>query len=241
MKKYVQCLSMICCLSLITSTVSASEVERKWGLRYVGSPVVKSVLTSNPSGQSSGRGSSFSILGEYYLPKKWSAEAGYFRTEVKCGYSERTMEGLQLGVKKYFVTPDFFLQPYVTTAMQFNWSSPMKEDYVSWYELHSIVASERYDVSVNLENPRLSFAPGVGAEFYLLSPIAFVARYSFNIGLGSNTNVEVLSPSGQGFRMKDKGMYHNLELGVKITFPFRFTDEDSSSILNAIKQGFGLD
>jgi hypothetical protein len=227
---------------VMASAISAREIERKWGLSYAGSVIAKPVLTSNPSKQSTGRGSSaFSVLGEYYLPGKWSVEAGYYRAEVSYGSGDRTMEGLQSGVRKYFVDPEFFIQPYVTTAIQVNWSDHREvgAGASEYRDIHSGV--KRYEYVWDSKNPRLSLAPGVGAEFYLLSPVAFVVRYSFNIGLSSNTSVEVTPPSGQSYRMKDKGMYHNLELGIKITFPFRFTDEDSSSILNAIKQGFGLD
>lgn len=236
MRRWIQYNGIIGYLFLITNIVSARDIERLWALQYVGSPLVKPVLTSNPSNCSTGRGSSaISVMGEYYLPKKWSVEAGYYRTEVSYGDADRTMEGLQLGARKYLINPDFFIQPYLTTAMQVNWSSPIKEKAERWYEQTNLFGTEHYDIAWNTKNPRVSLAPGVGTEIYLLSPIAFVARYSFNIGLGSRTCVDVTSTSGKSYQMKDKGMYHQLELGVKITFPFRFTDEDGESLLNVLR------
>lgn len=236
MSVWVRYSGMIVCLFWMAGMVSAQDITRSWALRYVGSPLVKPVLTTNPSNYSTGRGSSaFSISGEYYLPKKWSVEAGYYRSEVSYGDADRTMEGLQSGVKKYLVNPDFFIQPYLTTALQVNWSSPLKEEGACWYEHTDFSGTKHYDITWNAKNPRISFAPGVGTEIYLLSPIAFVARYSFNMGLGSKTSVDVTSTSGEAYRIKDKGMYHQLELGVKITFPFRFTDKDGESLLNILQ------
>lgn len=236
MRKWIRWSGVAGCLFCVLSMVSAQDIERLWALRYVGSPVVKPVLTHNPANCSTGGGASaFSILGEYYLPKKWSVEGGYFRTEVSYGDADRTMEGLQLGAKKYLVHPDFFIQPYLTAAMQVNWSSPLKDKGERWYEYTDFRGTTRYDIIWNAKNPRISFAPGIGTEFYLLSPIAFVARYSFNMGLGSKTTVDVTSGSGKGYQMKDKGMYHQLELGLKITFPFRFTDQDGDALLNILR------
>lgn len=227
MKGIVRSLRVMCCLFLITSAVYAQHTERKWAFGYSGTPWLRPVLTSNPMNKSLGRGfRAFSLAGEYYLSQKWSVEAGYFRTEI--GYSRRTMEGLQAGVKKYFVRPDFFIQPYIAGAAQFNWGRHIEGanyDHDAYY----------------VKNPRISFVPGIGTEIYLLSPIALVARYNFNIGINSSTTVDVKPESGEAYILKDKGLFHQLELGVKITFPFRFSDEEGEGLLNVIREGLFLD
>jgi len=229
MTKYIRHISMFFyILFVLVVCVQAQDNERIWSLSYSGSPFIRPLLTSNSSDQSLGRGfRAFTILGEYYLPKKWLAEAGYFRAEINYGDNSRTMEGIQLGVKKYLVKSDFFIQPYLVAATQFNWgrhiekSSYMHDDYLN---------------SQYTKNPVISFVPGVGTEIYLFSPIAIIARYNFNIGFNSKTIIDVRPESDSPYTLKDRGMYHNLELGVKITFPFRFTDNEQQALINGISE-----
>ena len=220
-------LFVICCLFLMTGIMHAQDLDRKWALSYNVSPLVKPVLTNNPTGRSLGRGfEAFTVMGEYYLPEKWTAEAGYFRAEIAYGGHSRTMEGIQLGGKKYFVDPDFFLQPYAAFATQFNWGR-------HYEDFHN---PDGYYNSYLMKNPRLSIVPGVGAEIYMFTPIAFVVRYNFNIGIGSKTIIDTNHTSYESaYLLKDRGMYHNLELGVKITFPMTFTDDDGYTLLTIIR------
>lgn len=229
MVKYVRRLSMFFFILFVLMVyMQAQDNERVWSLSYTGSPFVRPVLTRNLSDHSVGRGfKAFSIIGEYYLPKKWSAEGGYFRTEVSYGGNSRTMEGIQLGIKRYFLNEDFIFKPYVAAATQFNWGRHIEK---------SNVVNNNYLNSQYTRNPVVSFSPVVGAEFYLFSPVAFVIRYSFNMGVNSKTVIDVLPENGSAYSLKDKGMYHNLELGIKITFPFRFSDNEQKALINVLKE-----
>lgn len=90
----------------------------------------------------------------------------------------------------------------------------------------SYTAGHRY------RNPLLSFAPGVGADIYLLSSVALTIRYDFMMGIDSRTTIEDrIQDSPSSFYYHDKGMYHQLGLGVKVTFPFRFSEQDGESLL----------
>lgn len=226
MKIHVRHISLAGCLLLITTIAHAQHDERIWAVSYSGSPLVKQVLTSNPSNHSLGRGfRAFSLMGEYFLPKKWSAEAGYFRTEVSYGGNSRTMEGLQLGMRRYFLPAGFFLQPYVVATTQLNWGRHIEKSYV---------LRENYLNSQYTRNPRISFAPGVGLEFFLFSSIGFIVRYSYNMGFNSKTIIDVRSESGASYSLKDRGLYHQLELGVKVTFPFRITKDEQQALVNGL-------
>ena len=216
------------CMLLISLMIYAGDNERKWALSYMVSPFVRPVLTSNLSDHSIGRGfKAFTILGEYYLPEKWAVEVGYFRTEVSYGDNSRTMEGIQLGMKKYFIKPDFFIQPYVAAATQLNWGRHIEK----LHAMHGNYLNSQYT-----KNPVISLAPGVGAEIYLFSSIAFIARYNFNIGLNSKTTIDVRPETDNPYTLKDRGIYHNLELGIKITFPFRFSDDEQQALINGLKE-----
>lgn len=215
--------TLVGCVLLLTSFthVYAQDNERVWALSYDGSLMVRPVLTS---GHLNGRGlGAFTLMGQYYLPKKWAAEAGYFRTEVYYDGHSRTMEGLQLGMKRYLANPDFFIQPYVMAATQLNWGRHIEQaDF-----LHGDYFYSKY-----VKNPYLSFAPGAGAEIYFFSSIAFVVRYGFHMGIDSKTVIDGRQGNGALYSMMDKGMYHNLELGIKITFPFQFSGEDGWTLFD---------
>jgi hypothetical protein len=168
-------------------------------------------------------------MGEYYLPEKWRLQAGYFRTDIDYGSEKagstyygngnRTMEGFQTGVKKYFLDPGFIIQPYLSGDVQLNWSRHTEH----WDLTYEGVHKRQQTI-----NPRISFVPGAGAELYLFSSIAFTIQYNFNIGLNSSTTLE--TSGGQSYVMKDNGMFHNLELGLKISFPFTVTERDGQTI-----------
>ena len=223
MTRFVRHRLFVGCVLLIASLihVHAQDNERSWALSYNGSLMVRPVLTS---GHLNGRGlGAFTLMGEYYLPKKWAAEAGYFRTEVYYDGHSRSMEGLQLGMKRYFVNPDFPVQPYVMAATQLNWGQHIEQsDFLRGDYFHS-----QYT-----RNPYVSFAPGAGAEIYLFSSIAFVAKYSFHMGIDSKTVIDGRQGNEMPYSMIDRGMYHNLELGIKVTFPFRFSGEDGRALFD---------
>jgi hypothetical protein len=230
MKKQMQkMIALACCMLLTVQLTDAQDIKRKWALSYTGTPWLQPVLTSNPSHKSTGRGfRAFSVTGDYLLPGKWRVEAGYFRSEVSYGDASRTMEGIQAGMKKYFVNPDFFIQPYLAASAGFNWGRHLEgqNEYDAYHRL-------KY-----AKNPYISIAPAVGTEIYLLSPLAFVVRYNLNIGLGSETIIGVKSPPENAYLLKDRGMFHQLELGLKITFPFRITDEEGGALLNIVREFF---
>lgn len=230
MTKHIRHFSLLGCVLLIISVIHvyAQDDKRTWSLSFTGSPFVRPVLTRNLSDHSVGHGfNAFTVTGEYYLPKKWSAEAGYFRTEIDYGGNSRTMEGIQLGIRRYFLDEFFFIKPYVAAVTQFNWGRHIEKSYVLY---------NKYLNSQYTRNPVVIFSPVVGAEVYLFSPVAFVIRYSFNMGIHSKTIIDVLPENRLAYSLQDKGMYQNLELGIKITFPFRFSDDKQRALINVQKE-----
>jgi len=217
---------LLLCGWLFSFAIHAQDYERKWAIKYTGGVLAKPVLTSNPQSISIGNGGEGVFVGgEYYLPRLWGLQAGYFRTEVDYGEFSRTMEGLQLGAKKYFIHPDFIFQPYVSGNVQINWGR------------HTEYAHYIYDAmdrQQSTRNPRLSFVPGVGFDFYLFSSVAFVMEYNFSMGINSKTDIMVKPTHSPHYTLKDKGLHHYLGLGVKITFPFEFSAEDGMNLFNIL-------
>jgi hypothetical protein len=218
------------------------ETDRKWALRYAGDVMIKPVLTSNPSKASTGRGGSgFRLQGELYLPGKWALEAGYFNSDVSYGNASRQMEGLQAGVRKYFLASGLFVQPYVSAAGEINWGRHSEHGTfgggVSYGEtFQGMEKTNGYTGTQSSVNPRLSFVPGVGVELYLFSSVAFTAEYRFNLGIASHTAVETVWNDGRTYALQDRGMHHAVSLGVKVSFPFSFTSDDGTNLLYILSE-----
>ena len=228
------CKWMGCCLlSFLTMQgvqaqfYTGNDVDgARWSLGFTGGVLVRPILSENPQRVSTGNGGeSFGFTGEYFLPKKWAVYGGYERTELDYGYSSRSMEGISLGVKRYFVPDRWFVQPYLAAGWLFNWSDRREENTTG-------ASSGEWSLTVKQTavNPRAVFVPSVGLDFYLFSSVAFVVRYDLGIGLDSHTRIEAIDNRGAKYQLRDKGLYQRLNLGIKVTFPMRFTQQDGFSL-----------
>ena len=101
--------------------IQAQSDESRWAINYttniLASPVPARHSASMPN---KGDFGGFSVMGEYSFAEKWTAELGYFLTEVHYNRQVRTMEGLQGGVKRYFLNEHIFFQPYLAARGQVN-------------------------------------------------------------------------------------------------------------------------
>jgi hypothetical protein len=218
-------------LAVAAGGLRGQESDRRWALRFVGDLLDKPVLTQRPAGASTGNGSSaFALAGEYYLRDKWSLSAGYFRTDVRYGNGNRLMEGARVGARHYFLQPDLFVQPYLSAATELNWGEHTERGTFGgssdWYSY----TGTQYTV-----NPRFSFIPSAGVEIYLLSSVAFTVEYGFNMGIASHTEISVTNSGQSPQVMRDRGMFHSLSIGAKVTFPFTFSDDDGNNLLTLLR------
>jgi opacity protein-like surface antigen len=233
MRKKQYFLLLLCGFLFGPEIVQAQENRRKWALRYSASLFDKPFLTHNPAKASIGDGSSaFAVMGEYYLTDKWSLQAGYFHTDMGYANASRLMEGLRLGGRRYFLHPDFLVQPYLSAVGDVNWGQHVENYTFGGASYQREQKINGYTGVQSTVNPRLSFAPGVGVEIYLFSSVAFLAEYNLNISIASHTSIETLYDDGRAFSIRDKGMSHSLSMGIKITFPFTFTSEDGTNLFS---------
>ncbi|MDR1332660.1 MAG: hypothetical protein LBK07_11225 [Tannerella sp.] len=222
-------LFMIVCMAAICSSLPGQErdaADRRWALHYSGGikPLIRPVQTERPPRYSPGNaGSSLAVTGEYCLPGRWNLLAGYYRTEVQNGYGTRSMEGLRFGAKRYFLPSHTVFQPYLAGMGEWNWGR-----HAEW---RRSVPASGIDAEAYSLNPRLSLIPGAGFELYLLSCLALTAEYGFNIGMASHSNAKI-----SGDVIRDRGMFHSVSLGLKITFPFSLTWEDADNLLYILQE-----
>jgi hypothetical protein len=201
--------------------------RRLYAFTYAGTAIAHPVLTTHTPGYNVGNESEGMLLsGELYLDNRWNVEAGYYRTEVGYGIGDRTMEGLTSRIKKYFVPENIFIQPYLGAGVELNWGDGSEHNNMGFSENGSEPVYHWQETT----NPRISFVPSVGCDLYLFSSLAFVIDYRFSMGVASHTNIysdkmETMKELG------DNGFYHGLNLGVKVSFPFRFTSSDGQSLL----------
>jgi hypothetical protein len=232
---YLCCALLIC---LPCGLRGQANAHRKWALSYSGDVLLKPILTHNPANVSTGQGgSAFMFAGEYYLPDKWSLQIAYFHTDLSYGDGSRLMEGLQLGGRRYFLRPEVFIQPYVSGAGQINWGTRREEGTFGSYLYINGQLVPHYTGVQRSVNPVVSFVPGAGLELRLFSSVDLFIEYNLHLGIGSHTNVETSFPNGNSLVIKDKGAYHSVGLGVRISFPFSFTSDDGMTLGSLI---FGL-
>lgn len=221
------CLLALCPLAGLQAQFYTGDDEgrARWGLEYTGGVMVKPLLQENPQQVSTGRGSWHTVRGEYFLPKKWSIQAGYVKTVLDYGQTDRTMEGISVGARRYFAPDTWIVQPHVGAAWQFNWGDRREERVSGWESGGQSVVVRQTAV-----NPRVAFVPSVGLDVYLFSSVALVVRYELGVGIDSHTRIEANGNDGTSFRLRDKGLYHGLSLGVKLTFPMHFSERDLHSV-----------
>lgn len=209
------------------------DLERRWAVNFQGN-FSWQTITRNETGDSPKTlGAGWRLTMEYYLPhSQFSITGGYDKEELGMFMSDITTElhQLALGGRYYMLKPQSFIQPYVGaeafTHFGATRSSGLNERHQKLGP-KELVWTQQYDI----RNPRFSFAPVVGADIYFFSCIAFEIQYGFRMGTGSHFRVRTERPvGGNVFMTESKGMRHNLTMGVKVTFPFLFTQSDGNSL-----------
>ncbi len=217
-------------ISNLPSAGSASD-ERKWGINVTGG-LTAPLITDNPNNAPVKNFSgdiSFEVAGEYYLPYKWAITGGYYNNTITYNFSEygetaRKESGISLGVKKYFLDGSIPIQPYLATAALFNFDKKNA--------IESLGTSNPNDVA-NFSSKLMNVRLGAGFDVYLISSLALTFDYRFYFSPGGETNITG-TKNDASFTIKDKGMYHNIGIGLKVTLPFKVTSDDYSAIFDSV-------
>lgn len=228
---------LMCILSLSSYAQSNGDVERRWAVNAQGNfnwqVVTKNDYTASP--KQGGVGYNLSL--EYYLPNSpFSLKAGYDSEELAM-FSDNIsarLRQLSLGGRYYFLKPDFYLQPFIGAETYFHFGPLYGNGRMEMHEMlgpKEIVWSQEYDI----RRPRFSFAPVAGLDVYLFSSIAMEVQYGFRMGTGTHFDVRTERPLGKNsYTTRSKGMRHAFSIGLKVTFPFTFTQSDGQTLWNSI-------
>lgn len=85
-----------------------------------------------------------------------------------------------------------------------------------------------------LNRPRLLFAPTVGFDLYIFSSVALTVDYSYNLGINSKNEVYDGETNRSQLITKGNLNHHNLNFGIKITFPFHFNSDDADTLWESL-------
>ena len=179
------------------------------------------------------------VMVEYYLRNPHFSVVGGYNAETMEWYGSDvnvTMHNIALGARYYPLSTACVIQPYAalmtyTNVGQSNDRSTMSNSGGGYsYE-------RRYEIS----SPRVSVAPTVGFDCYIFSSLALEFQYGFPLAIDGKTNVSTTYGGQQtAYRMRSDMHRHNIQIGVKATFPLRFTTEDGNSLFRMIYMALGI-
>ena len=241
-------LSAIALFAGNAATLSAANDEesssRRWAVIAGMNLSCPTTAVNEQSGQYADKAASFgladgNVMVEYYLRNPHFSVVGGYNAETMEWYGsdvDVTMHNIALGARYYPLSTACVIQPYAalmtyTNVGQSNDRSTMSSSGGGYsYE-------RRYEIS----SPRVSVAPTVGFDCYIFSSLALELQYGFPLAIDSKTNVSTTYGGQQtAYRMRSDMHRHNIQIGVKATFPLRFTTEDGNSLFRMIYMALGI-
>lgn len=184
-----------------------------------------------------------SIMLEYYLPNSHFSVVGGYNAEALEWYGSdisAIMRNIALGARYYPLSPSCAIQPYAALMTYTNVGTQNEQSYMSC-NISNMAESYSYERKYNINYPRFSVAPVVGFDCYIFSSLALEFQYGFPLAINGKTSVSTTF-NGQPtiYDMRSNMHRHNIQIGLKATFPFRFTSDDGNTIIKCIEYMLGI-
>lgn len=187
------------------------------------------------TGSTSQTGMVTRLRAEYFVPgTQMGIKAGYEHEELSLlkGDACYDLSELSLGCRWRPAPADWWVQPYLGADVL--WGIDAERGRL---DMGATLGYEQYSYHIHglLRTPRFSAGPVVGADFYLFSSIALQVEYSYRMALASHYHA-VYTDSRQGDATTYHGQPHRhvLSAGLKIDFPFHFTEGDTRGLLKGL-------
>lgn len=241
-------LSAIALFAGNAATLSAANDEESSSPRWA---VIAGMNLSCPttavneqSGQYAGKAASFgsaegNVMVEYYLRNPHFSVVGGYNAETMEWYGsdvDVTMHNIALGARYYPLSTACVIQPYAALMTYTNVGQSNERSTMS-----STGGGYSYERRYEISSPRVSVAPTVGFDCYIFSFLALEFQYGFPLAIDGKTNVSTTYGGQQtAYRMRSDMHRHNIQIGVKATFPLRFTTEDGNSLFRMIYMALGI-
>lgn len=227
------------------SSSAADDAPRRWAVMAgmnVSCPVVASHVTPNGiSDKAASFGSAEpNVMLEYWLPNPhFSIVGGYNRETLEWYGSDvsATMHNIALGARYYPLSTRCALQPYAALMAYANVGKADENSTMSFLSSNG----PSYERNYTLHSPRLSVAPAIGFDCYILSSLAVEFQYAFPLAINGKANITTTYGTETATYPMHSDMHrHNFQIGLKATFPFRLTSKDVNSLFDLIYMALGI-
>lgn len=236
--------ALAACAATAAAGNDTDELQRRWAViagMNLSCPTTASVERSP---RDAGNIAAFAspqcnVLLEYYLPQQhFSLVGGYNAETVQWFGSEvdATMQNIVVGARYYPLSKRFALQPYASLMTYTNVAGRhVRSSMSGWNDDGS------YERNSTISLPRVSVAPAVGVDCYIFSSLALEFQYGFPLAIDGKAHVATTcNGSPDVYRMRSNMHRHNIQIGLKATFPFRFTSADGNSLFTLIEMALGI-
>ena len=225
-------LSAIALFAGNAATLSAANDEepssRRWAVIAGMNLSCPTTAVNEQSDQYADKAASFgsaegNVMVEYYLRNPHFSVVGGYNAETMEWYGsdvDVTMHNIALGARYYPLSTACAIQPYAALMTYTNVGQSNDRGTMS-----STGGGYSYERRYEISSPRVSVAPTVG----------------FPLAIDGKTNVSTTYGGQQtAYRMRSDMHRHNIQIGVKATFPLRFTTEDGNSLFRMIYMALGI-
>ena len=187
-----------------------------------------------PEKVGSGYGMLSKLRVEYYLPNTpLSLKAGYEHEEwnfLDTNLGD-DMAIFSLGGRCYPGRKSWFVQPYIGLDALYNFNGGSR--VFSWELNNDRYGRVRYDGMAHI--PRFSLAPIAGVDLYLFSCIAIQLEYSCRVGFSKASVIQAkYNHLAEPFEIRLRPIRHGFNIGLKVTFPFHFTEKDGQKVVDGL-------
>lgn len=230
------------------ATLSAANDEesssRRWAVIAGMNLSCPTTAVNEQSGQYADKAASFgsaegNVMVEYYLRNPHFSVVGGYNAETMEWYGsdvDVTMHNIALGARYYPLSSACVIQPYAALMTYTNVGQSNDRSTMS-----STGGGYSYERRYEISSPRVSVAPMVGFDCYIFSSLALELQYGFPLAIDGKTNVSTTYGGQQtAYRMRSDMHRHNIQIGLKATFPLRFTTEDGNSLFRMIYMALGI-
>lgn len=230
------------------ATLSAANDEesssRRWAVIAGMNISCPTTAVNEQSDQYADKAASFgsaegNVMVEYYLRNPHFSVVGGYNAETMEWYGsdvDVTMHNIALGARYYPLSSACVIQPYAALMTYTNVGQSNDRSTMS-----STGGGYSYECRYEISSPRVSVAPTVGFDCYIFSSLALEFQYGFPLAIDGKTNVSSTYGGQQtAYRMRSDMHRHNIQIGVKATFPLRFTTEDGNSLFRMIYMALGI-
>lgn len=216
-------------LLLLLPTAAFAQLFNGSNWAVSGSIGGSSIPAIESKGISSGNNFNHSIMVEHIFDNSmFSIRGGYEKEELYTtdGISQTfDLRGLKIGANAY---P---MHKLTHTPIQLYGGLDLGYCYSSDNNSQVITDNSRWEN--RLTNQTFSLTPHIGADLFLFSSIALTLEYGYRIAPGSKIEQTYISgAANHGYSVNANR--HLLTLGLKVTFPFRFSTADGANLFMLI-------